>query len=184
MPDIQHVELDLDLFPAKYRYHAKGKYSLKNPGEKPLDEILLTGGFHWKKLSWTMDGKPAVPSDRAGLYVFQSAGRSYRTGQMVEVGFEHEGTYPQGTGEQEHYGEFIVPSSVVLTSFRPSIAPILGFRRGNDDENRQDPKEFRDDFYEGQTDSFVGARAPAPTKITVTAPADFTVNSVGTKPRP
>ena len=136
------------------------------------------------QLSWTMDGKPVVPSDRAGLYVFSPPGGALAPGQMVEVGFEHEGTYPQGTSKRGGgSGEFILPSSVVLTSFRPSIAPILGFQDavGIDDENRQDPKEFRDDFYKGQTDSFVGARAPYTTKITVTAPADFTVNSVGTK---
>ena len=52
---------------------------------------------------------------------------------------------------------------------------------GIDDENRHDPKEYRDDFYKGQTDSFVGTRAPFTTKITITGPADFTLNSVGTK---
>ena len=52
---------------------------------------------------------------------------------------------------------------------------------GIDDENRHDPKEYRDDFYKGQTDSFVGTRSPFTTRITITGPADFTINSVGTK---
>ena len=79
--------------------------------------------------------------------------------------------------------EFILPSAVVLTSFRPTIVPMLGYMEeaGIDDENRHDPKEYRDDFYKGQTDSFVGTRAPFTTKITITGPADFTINSVGTK---
>ncbi len=70
--------------------------------------------------------------------------------------------------------EFILPSSVVLTSFRPSIVPVLGYveEAGIDDENRHDAKEYRDDFYEGQTDSFLGARTPYTTKITITGPAD------------
>ena len=57
--------------------------------------------------------------------------------------------------------EFILPSAVVLTSFRPTIVPMLGYVEdaGIDDENRHDPKEYRDDFYKGQTDSFVGTRA-------------------------
>ena len=61
--------------------------------------------------------------------------------------------------------------------------PVLGYveEAGIDDENRHDPKEYRDDFYKGQTDSFVGTRAPFTTKITITGPADFTLNSVGTK---
>ena len=60
---------------------------------------------------------------------------------------------------------------------------MLGFQDsvGVDDENSQDPKEYRDDFYKGQTDSFVGARSPFTTKITVTGPSEFTINSVGTK---
>ena len=33
----------------------------------------------------------------------------------------------------------------------------------------------------GRPNSFVGARAPFTTKITITGPADFTINSVGTK---
>ena len=178
VPDIQHVTLELDLFPEKYRYHAKGKYVLVNLGEKPLDEILLTGGLHWEKLSWTMGGDPVAPINRSHLYVFTPAGGSFAPGQKVEIGFEHEGTFPRGISKRGGGApEFILPSSVVLTSFRPSVVPLLGFADsvGVDDENRQDPKEYRNDFYEGQTDSFMGARAPYTTQIMVTGPEyDFT----------
>ena len=39
--------------------------------------------------------------------------------------------------------EFILPSSVVLTSFRPSIVPVLGYVEevGIDDDNRHDAKD-------------------------------------------
>jgi ABC-2 type transport system permease protein len=184
VPDIEHVALELNLFPERHRYHAKGKYVLVNLGEKPLDEILLTGGLHWEKLAWTVGGEPVSPIDRAHLYVFSPPGGSFTPGQKVEIGFEHEGSYPRGISKRGGGSqEFILPSSVVLTSFSPSVVPLLGFQDsvGVDDENRQDPKEYRDDFYKGQTDSFVGARAPFTTKITVTGPADFTINSVGTK---
>ena len=168
----------------QYRYRVKGKYMLVNLGDQPLDEILLTGGPHWEKLRWTMDGKPVSPIDRAHLFAFTPPGGAFAPGQKVEIGFEHEGTYPRGSSKRGGGSpEFILPSSVVITSFRPTIAPILGFvdSVGVDDENRQDPKEYRDDFYEGQTNSFIGARAPFSTKITITGPADFTINSVGTK---
>lgn len=85
---------------------------------------------------------------------------SWRT---LEIGFEHEGSYPRGISKRgDGAPEFILPSSVVLTSFRPSIVPMLGFHDsvGIDEENYQDPKEYREDFYKGQTDSFIGARAP------------------------
>ncbi len=161
VPDIEHVTLELDLFPETHRYHAKGKYMLVNLGEKPLDEILLTGGRHWEKLSWTIEGEPVSPSDRAHLYVFIPPGGAFAPGQKLEIGFEHEGSFPRGISKRGGGApEFILPSSVVLTSFRPSIVPMLGFRDsvGVDEENYQDPKEYRDDFYKGQTDSFIGAR--------------------------
>ena len=60
---------------------------------------------------------------------------------------------------------------------------MLGFDDsvGIDDENRQDSRDYPDDFYEGQTDSFTAARTPFTTRIRITGPADFTLNSVGTK---
>ena len=56
--------------------------------------------------------------------------------------------------------EFILPSGVVLTSFDLSIVPALGFidEIGIEDDNRTEAKEYTDDFYEGQTDSFLGSR--------------------------
>ena len=79
--------------------------------------------------------------------------------------------------------EFILPSGVVLTSFNLGIVPTLGFRDdiGIEDDNRFEAKEYREDFFEGQTDSFTGARSPFTTHIKITGPAQFTYNSVGVK---
>ena len=184
VPDLKHVELELDLFPERSRYHAQGTFDLVNPSDQPLDEVLLTAGPHWEKLSWTMEGQPFTPKNNAGLYIFSPPKGSLARGERVRIGFEHEGTYPRGISKKGGGSpEFVLPSAVVLTSFRPTIAPILGYAEdaGIDDENRHDPKEYRDDFYKGQTDSFVGTRAPFTTKIKITGPADFTINSVGTK---
>jgi len=183
VPDIKHVDLQLDLFPERRRYHAKGIYDLVDNNEQPLREILLSAAPHWEKLTWTMDGKPCSPENRAGLYVFAPP-VPWGKDQVVRIGFEHEGSYPAGISKKEARSmEFIVPSAVVLTSFYGSIVPVLGFSDevGIDDDNRQDSREFRDDFYKGQTDSFVGSRAPFTTRIQITGPADFTINSVGTK---
>src|SRR5262249_10096365 len=184
VPDLSHVSLNLDLFPETSRYRVSGTFELKNAGDQPLEDILLTGGRHWQKLRWTMNDKPCLPTDRAHLFMFNPPGGALAPGQKVKIGFAHEGLYPRGISKRAMgSSEFILPSAVVLTSFEASIVPLLGFKDsvGIDDENRQDPKEFRDNFYIGQTDSFVGTRAPFTTKITVTAPADFTLNSVGTK---
>ncbi len=79
--------------------------------------------------------------------------------------------------------EFILPAGVVLTSFRPSFVPTLGFNPeiGVDDENQAEAREYSDDFFEGQTESLLGTRAPFSTRIKITGPADFTLNSVGIK---
>lgn len=71
----------------------------------------------------------------------------------------------------------------MLTSFRPTIVPLLGFHDeiGIDDDNRSDSKEYPDNFFEGPTDSMLGARTPFSTRITITGPAEFTMNSVGIK---
>jgi len=183
VPDLKHVALDLDLYPERSRYHVSGKYDLINPGDQPLDEVLLTGLAHWEKLKWTMNEEPYSPRNSAGLYVF-TPGQPLAPGKTVRIGFEHEGSYPRGISKKGGGSmEFILPSAVVLTSFYGSIAPLLGYFEevGIDDENRHEPKEYRDDFYKGQTDSLLGARAPFTTKITITGPADFTFNSVGTQ---
>ena len=128
VPDLKHVELDLDLFPERAGITSRGTYDLVNPGDQPLDEILLTGGPHWEKLSWTMDGKPYSPKNRAGLLRVHAAERRTRARQDVRIGFEHEGTYPRGISKKGGGAiEFILPSAVVLTSFRPSIVPVLGY---------------------------------------------------------
>ncbi|MGO9466096.1 MAG: ABC transporter permease/M1 family aminopeptidase [Isosphaeraceae bacterium] len=182
-PDIKHVDLQLDLFPEQRRYRVNGTFELIDQGEQPLREILLSGAPHWEKLSWTMDGKPCSPENRAGLYVFAPP-VPWAKDQVVRIGFAHQGTYPAGISKKGGGSmEFIVPSAVVLTSFQSSIVPVLGYSDevGIDDDNRQDSKEYRDDYYKGQTDSFVGTRAPFTTRIRVTGPADFTINSVGAK---
>ncbi len=170
IPDIKHVNLKLDLYPERRRYHVKGTFELIDPNEQPLREILLTAGLQWEKLTWTMDGKPATPENRAGLYVFAPP-VPWGKNKVVNIGFEHEATYPLGISKKGGGSmEFIVPSSVVLTSFYASMVPVLGYSDevGIDDENRQDSKEYRDDFYKGQTASFVGTSAPFTTRIEVT----------------
>jgi ABC-2 type transport system permease protein len=184
VPDPKHVELSLDLFPERSRYHIVGKYDLINASDQPLSEILVSGGPHWEKLAWTMDEKAYSPKNSARLFIFTPPKGTLAPGENVRIGFEHEGTYPRGVSKNGGGRmEFILPSAVVLTSFQPTIVPILGYieEAGIDDENRHDPKEYRDDYYKGQTNSFVGTRAPFTTKITITGPADFTLNSVGTK---
>ncbi|WP_165226755.1 ABC transporter permease/M1 family aminopeptidase [Aquisphaera insulae] len=183
VPDITHVDLDLELFPETGRFRASGTYDLTNPNEAPLRQVTLTGGMNWEKLTWTLDGRPYEPADRSKLYVFTPEAPLPRHGS-VKIGFHHEGAVPRGISKKGgSLMEFILPSSVVLTSFTPTFVPVVGFveQLGVDDDNKFDSKEYPDDFFEGQTDSGLGPRSPFTTRIRITGPADFTLNSVGTQ---
>ena len=61
-PDLRQVTLHLDLFPERSGYRVRGTFDLVNGTDRPLREVLLTGGPHWEKLAWTMDGEPFSPS--------------------------------------------------------------------------------------------------------------------------
>jgi hypothetical protein len=51
VPDLKHVDLDVELLPERGRYRAAGTYDLVNPAVEPLREILLTAGQHWENVS-------------------------------------------------------------------------------------------------------------------------------------
>jgi ABC-type transport system involved in multi-copper enzyme maturation permease subunit len=183
VPDLKHVVLDVELFPESGRFRIAGTYDLVNPATEPLREILLTGGQHWENLSWTLDDKPYTPVDRSRLYVFTPAA-PLRSRQSARIGFRHEGAIPRGISKRGGQAmEFILASGVVLTSFTPGIVPVLGFAEnfGVEDEDRLEPKEYPDDFYLGQTDCLLGSRSPFTTRLKITGPADFIINSVGIK---
>src|SRR5262249_13222829 len=154
-----------------------GWYDLVNRGDKPLREIPLTRGLHWRDVRWTLDGKPATPNDRSGLSGF-SPPEPLAKGQKLRVGVAFHGRFPDGVSKKGGgAGQFILPSGVVLTSFGPAFAPVVGYSEqvGIDDENKYESKEYPDDFYLGQTESALGSRMPFTTKVTITGPADFTL---------
>ena len=70
---------------------------------------------------------------------------------------------------------------MVLTSFRPSFVPVVGYREGvgPDTGDRPEPKDWEDDFYQGPTRSFVGGGLPFPVRTRITAPEEYTMNGVG-----
>jgi hypothetical protein len=79
--------------------------------------------------------------------------------------------------------EFILPSGVVLTSFDTSFVPALGYAEevGVDKENQYEARRYPPDFFEGRTNPLFGTGASMTTRLKITAPAEFTVNSVGTQ---
>ncbi|HVT14824.1 MAG TPA: M1 family aminopeptidase [Thermoanaerobaculia bacterium] len=182
-PAIAAVDLDVSLEPARRWLHSRGTYRLTNDQDAPLPRFALTGGAHWRKVSWTLDGRPYKPTERTGLYVFTPP-RPLPPGGRLAVGFDFEGRLPEGvTKNGGRTEEFILPSGVVLTSFTPSFAPVVGYLEevGIDKDNRYEPRVYPPDFYEGRTDAAFGSNSPFSTRIRITAPAAYTANSVGVR---
>jgi len=124
---IAAVDLDLVLDPARRWLRDRGRYDLVNDRDVPLERFALTGGPHWKGVRWTFAGKPYKPADHSGLYVFTPP-RPLPPGGRVEVGFELSGTLPPGVSRNGGGSmEFVLPSGIVLTSFSPTFAPVVGY---------------------------------------------------------
>jgi hypothetical protein len=182
VPDITAVDVAVDLEPARGRLKVSGWYDLKNNQARPLAQVPLTGGLHWESPSWTLDGRDHQPINRSGLYIVTPE-TPLAPGGTLRLGFQFAGAFPAGiTKKGGGTNEFILPSGVVLTSFGTGFVPRVGFLDsvGVDDENKTESKEYPDDYYLGQTESFAGSRMPFRTKVTITGPAEFTYNSVGT----
>jgi ABC-type Na+ efflux pump permease subunit len=180
-PTVRAVDIDLELEPQRRWFKIKGSYDIVNPREKPLERLALTGGHHWENIEWTLDGKEFKPAEHARLFVFNFAPAIPKNGKL-RIGFSYDGTFPKGISENgKGREEFILPSSVVLTCFRPSFLPLPGFREdvGIDKDNRYDPRDYPDNFYEGLTDPLFGGPGSFTTNVRVTAPEEFTINSVG-----
>jgi ABC-2 type transport system permease protein len=183
-PTLAAVDLDLELDPESHGFHNRGTYELINDRDAPLARFALTGGRHWKKVRWTMGGRPYKPEDRSGLYVFEPPS-PLPAGGRLRIGFEMEGRFPEGiTKNGGGMMEFILPAGVVLTSFTPSFVPVIGYdetvgiKKG---ENDYEPRLYPGDYYLGKTDAFFGLNRAFRTRIRITGPAAYTWNSVGTR---
>jgi ABC-2 type transport system permease protein len=181
-PSIAAVDLDLKIEPERHGFHSRGTYEMVNDRDAPLSRFALSGGMHWKNVKWTLQGKPFEPEDRSGLFVFKTP---LAPGARVRVGFEMDGQFPDGiTKNGGGLNEFILPSGVVLTSFQPTFVPFVGYDEGKgikEGENDYEPKVYPDDYYKGQTDSLFGLNRAFRTRVSITGPADYTWNSVGTR---
>jgi len=183
-PALAAVDADLDLTPSRREFGIQGTYHLVNPHAAPLEKVLLTGSPFWKDVRWTVNGDSAKPENRAGLYVFTPT-HPLATGEGMTVGFRYTGAYPKGTSKNgAGRMEFILPSSIVLTSFDgPTLVPQLGFSREigvEKDKNDTDPKEYADDYYKSVVPAGIGmAENWFDSHLKVTVPADLQVNATG-----
>jgi hypothetical protein len=183
LPALTAVDLDLELEPARRWFRVKGTYDFLNHRDFAISQVPLTAGDHWENVSWTMNGAEYTPDNRSHLYVFTPP-KPLAAKDKLQIGFACEGLFPKGiTKNGGGASEFIMPSAVVLTSFTPSFAPVLGYLEevGVDDDNRYESRVYPDNFYEGITDPLFGSAAAFTTRLRITAPQEYTLNSVGTK---
>ncbi|MEP7028512.1 MAG: M1 family aminopeptidase [Candidatus Eisenbacteria bacterium] len=184
LPAIAGLDLDLKLEPKKRWIRSKGTYTFVNRTAAPLRAVPLSAGFEWKNVSWSMNGAPAKPEARAGLYVFTPE-PALAPGDTLRVGWSFEAVEPLGISKNgSGQMEFILPSSVVLTGFSSAnMAPYLGYQPDvgvREEENKTDPKEYPDDFYVGVTRAGLAmAENWFHTRIRVDAPAGLMVNATG-----
>jgi ABC-type transport system involved in multi-copper enzyme maturation permease subunit len=181
LPDIARVDVAVKVDPERHRLSSEGSFKLVNPLDSALVQIPLSGGLHWRNVSWTMNGEEYRPEDSQHLYVFTPPA-PLAAGDSVVIGWKFDGRLPSGvTKNGGNTDEFILPSGVVLTGFSPSFMPVLGFLEqvGETEKNTTEPRRYRRDYYRGLTRGGYGATAWFPARITVCGPEAYTLNSVG-----
>jgi hypothetical protein len=178
------VDLDLTLEPQERWFRVEGTYDLVNLTEKPLRNFPMSIGDHFEKIEWTLAGEPFSPENRSRLVVFAPP-EPIPPGGTVRVGFSHEGHFPRGfTKNGGGAGQFILEEGVVLTSFSSSFLPVPFYEedRGvKEDENRLEPPDRPDDFFEGTTKPAFGGGARYPVRTRITGPAEYDYHAVGVK---
>ncbi|HEX6790345.1 MAG TPA: M1 family aminopeptidase [Candidatus Krumholzibacteria bacterium] len=181
LPDIARVDVDVRVDPERHWLSSDGRFTLVNPLDSVMVQIPLTVGRHWKNVTWTMNGADYTPEDSQHLFVFTPP-HPLAQGDSVVIGWKFDGNFLGGvTKNGGNTEEFILPSGVVMTGFRPTFMPVLGFMEqvGETEKNTTEPKRYRRDYYRGVTRGGYGATAWFPARIAVTGPEDYTLNSVG-----
>ena len=183
LPGLRHVEVELELDPPRRAFSARGTYTFRNHLEQPVTRLPITVSPSWEDLAFTLDGTAIEPEHRSGLEVFH-LDPPLQPAAETRIGFSHSGRFPHGASKNGgRVPQFILPAGVVLHTFGPSFLPVPGFldEIGIDDDNRYEPRDYPDDLYREVVPPIFGTVATAfTTRVTVTAPSEYTVNSVGT----
>ncbi len=181
MPSVSHVDLDLDFEPRERSVAVRGEYTFFNHRDHPYEKIPVTAG-PWDPIVWNLDGLEYEPDDRANLFVFTPE-EPLGPGGTLTIGFSYDLVYMEGMSKRpEGAGQFILESGIVLTAFAPTFAPVPGYlpEIGVDDDNEAEPRDYEDDFFEGETEPLFGwGGAPFTVRTEITTPEEYTANGVG-----
>ncbi len=181
MPSVSRVDLDLDFEPGERAVAVKGEYTFVNHREYSYELIPITAG-PWDPITWTLNGTTRFPSDRANLFVFRP-GELLEPGDTLTIGFEYDFVFMEGMSKRAGgASQFVLESGIVLTAFGPTFVPVPGYVPGIgvDEDNATEPRDYPDDFYEGETEPLFGwGGKPFTVRTRITTPEDFTANGVG-----
>ena len=183
MPSVSNVDVDLDFDPAGRSAAVKGEYTFYNHRDYPYEEIPVTAG-QWDPIEWTLNGESHEPDDHSNLFVF-TPDEALGPGDSLTIGFGYDLQFPRGMAKRAGgAGQFILESGIVLTAFAPTFVPIPGYDAGIgvDDDNSSEPRDYADDFYEGETEPLFGwGGEPFTVRTRITLPEEYTANGVGQK---
>ena len=181
MPSVSNVDVDLEFEPAERTASVRGAYTFRNHRDYPYEQIPLTAG-QWDPIEWTLNGEPNEPDDRSNLFVFEPD-EPLGPGDSLTIGFSYDLQFPRGMARRPGgASEFITESGIVLTAFAPTFLPTPGYdaQIGVDGDNSSEPKDYADDFYEGETEPLFGwGGAPFTVRTRITLPEQYTANGVG-----
>ncbi|HZM15501.1 MAG TPA: M1 family aminopeptidase [Candidatus Krumholzibacteria bacterium] len=182
-PSLAAVDLALSFEPRRSSFRSAGSYLLRNAEPAPFRQFALTLATHIDSVQWTLAGADYKPEKRSNLFVFTPP-TPLAPGDTLRLGFAYSSRWPAGsTRDGGGIEEFIQPSGVVLTSFRPILAPMLGFQEEigvEAKENRYEPRQYPDDWYKSVVPVAYGLTRPFTTRIRIEGPEEYTYNSVGT----
>ncbi len=181
MPSVSDVDVDLDFEPAERTASVKGEYTFQNHRDYAYEQIPVTAG-QWDPIEWTLNGEPYEPDNRSNLFVFEPVD-PLGPGESLTIGFSYDLEYPRGMAKGPGgAAQFILESGIVLTAFSPTFVPTPGYNEqiGVDGDNSSEPKDYPDDFYEGETEPLFGwGGAPFTVRTRITLPEEYTANGVG-----
>lgn len=180
-PLLAGVDLDVHLDPGARYLRVEGTYALTNGSAGVIRQFPMSVADHFENLEWTLEGAAVEPEHRARLHVFTPSS-PMAPGDTLRLGFSYEGRHPAGvTRNGGGMSTFILPSGVVLTSFDSDFVPLPFFEieRGSDRDNRLDPRQYEEGFWEGTTKPAFGGGALYPVRTRISGPAGYDYHGVG-----
>ena len=181
MPSVSRVDLDLDFEPSERSVAVKGEYTFLNHRDHAYERLPVTAG-PWDPIEWTFNGEAYEPEDRSNLFIFTPRA-PLEPGDTLRIGFEYDFVFMEGMSRGPSQPmQFILESGIALTAFGPTFVPVPGYLPGIgvDEDNSAEPREYPDDFHEGETEPLFGwGGGPFAVRTRITTPEAFTANGVG-----